>query len=152
MKYFIDRKSKDLKLVNYNVKIDGMKVNPINKVTGLTIKAEKVTLVDSYLRDSYINQIINKKTEKLVKFILQVLNDDNSTDEEGGIVLDEINRLKGIIMKKYRQYMLDSEYKTALSKIFIIEEEFKKNFNQKLYMNYLSGYMYQQDYVSGRGR
>ena len=61
MKYIVDRKNKDLKLVNYNVEIKGMKVKPINKVSGLTIKASNVILVDSYLRDSYINQIIDKK-------------------------------------------------------------------------------------------
>ena len=32
------------------------------------------------------------------------------------------------------------------------EEEFKKNYNQKIYMNYLSGYSYQEDYSSKRGR
>lgn len=152
MKYIVNRKNKDLKLVNYNVDINGMKVNPINRVSGLTIKVDKITLVDPYLRDSYISQIIDKKTDKIVKFIMQILNDDISGEDDSGMVLDEINRLKGVIMKKYRQFMIEEEYKSALSKLFIIEEEFKKNYNQKVYMNYLSGYSYQEGYSSGRGR
>lgn len=152
MKYIVDRKNKDLKLVNYNVEINGMRVRPVNRVSGLTIKADKVVLVDPYLRDSYINQIIDKKTDKIVKFIMNILSDDISGDDDSGMVLDEINRLKGVIMKKYRQYMIEEEYKAALSKLFIIEEEFKKNYNQKVYMNYLSGYSYQEGYSSGRGR
>ena len=152
MKYVIDKNNENLKLVNYNVKINGMKVKPINKVCGLTIKAGKVTLVDSYLRDSYINQIIDKKTDKIVKFILNVLNDESASDDDSGMVLDEINRLKGVIMKKYKEYMIEEDYKAALSKIFIVEEEFKRNYNQKIYMNYLSGYSYQEEYTTGRGR
>ena len=152
MKYIVNRKNKDLKLVNYNVDINGMKVKPINRVSGLTIKVENITLVDPYLRDSYISQIIDKKTDKIVKFIMQILSDDISGEDDSGMVLDEINRLKGVIMKKYRQYMIEEAYKSALSKLFIIEEEFKKNYNQKVYMNYLSGYSYQEGYSSGRGR
>lgn len=152
MKYVLDRKNDNLKLANYNVTIKGMKVKPINKVTDLTIKAENVTLVDNDLINSYINQVIDKKTDKIVKFIMQILSDDTSGNEDSGIALDELNRLKGIIMNKYREYMIETDYKTALSKIFIIEEEFKRNYNQKIYMNYLSGYSYQEGYTSGRGR
>lgn len=150
MKYVINRKNENLKLANYNVTIEGMKVKPINKVADLTIKAKNVTLVDKELINSYINQVIGKKTDKIVKYIMQILSDETSGDEESGIALDELNRLKGVIMKKYREHMLLEDYKNALSKIFIIEEEFKRNYNQKIYMNYLSGF--HQEYSSGRGR
>lgn len=152
MKYVIDKNNENLRLVNYNVKISGMRVKPINNVKGLTIKAGKIVLVDSRLRDSYIKQVIDKKLDKIVKFSLNVLNDETSTDEDGGIVLDELNRLQGIIMNKYKQYMIEEDYKNKLSKIIIVEEEFKRNYNQKLYMSYLSGYSYQDNMSSGRGR
>ena len=150
MKYYINRKSNNLKLANYNVSINGMKVKPINKVADLTIKAKNVTLVDNELICSYINQVIGKKTDKIVKFIMQILNDEATGNDDSGIALDELNRLKGIIMKKYKEFMIEEEYKTALSKIFIIEEEFKRNYNQKIYMNYLAGF--DQQFSSGRGR
>ncbi len=150
MKYYINRKSNNLKLANYNVSISGMKVKPINKVADLTIKAKNVTLVDNELICSYINQVIGKKTDKIVKFIMQILNDEATGNDDSGIALDELNRLKGIIMKKYKEFMIEEEYKTALSKIFIIEEEFKRNYNQKIYMNYLAGF--DQQFSSGRGR
>ena len=152
MKYVIDKKNENLKLVNYNVKITGMRVKPINNVKGLTIKAGKIVLVDSRLRDSYIKQVIDKKLYKIVKFSLNILSDETSTDEDGGIVLDELNRLRGIIMNKYKQYMIEEDYKNKLSKIIIVEEEFKRNYNQKVYMNYLSGFSYQEEMSSGRGR
>ena len=100
MKYIVNRKNKDLKLVNYNVDITGMKVKPINRVSGLTIKADKITLVDSYLRDSYISQIIDKKTDLAItkKCII------------GGIPLNR----KGIYLGNFEdtlvQQFLDKEF------------------------------------------
>ena len=94
-----------------------MKVKPINKVADLTIKTKNVTLVDKELINSYINQVIGKKTDKIVKYIMQILSDETSGDEDSGIALDELNRLKGVIMKKYREHMLLEDYKNALSKI-----------------------------------
>ena len=152
MKYVIDRKNENLKLANYNVAVKGMEVKPINKVSSQSIKAGKVTLVDAELINSYINQVIEKKLDKIIQFIINILNDDVTGEEDSGMVLDELNRLKGIITKKYKEYMVESEYKAALSKIFIVEEEFKKNYNQKIYMNYLSGAFYQEEYTTGRGR
>lgn len=152
MKYVIDKNNDNLKLVNYNVKISGMRVKPINNVKGLTIKAGRIVLVDSKLRDSYINQVIDKKLDKIVKFSLNILGDEDASDEDSGIVLDELNRLQGVIMNKYRQYMIEDDYRNKLSKIIIVEEEFKRNYNQKIYMNYLSGFSYQDEMSSGRGR
>ena len=84
--------------------------------------------------------------------MIKVLNDDDTTDSDTGMVLDEINRLKGIVINKYREYMIDSEYKSLLTKLILIEEEFKKSYNQKMYSNYLNSNYYEEDLRSNRGR
>lgn len=152
MKYIIDKTNDDMKLMYYSVNMVGLNVTPKNEVPGLTIKAKKVVLVDEGLRDSYIKQRINKKIDKIIKFMVKILNDDDTTDSDTGMVLDEINRLKGIVINKYREYMIESEYKSLLTKIILIEEEFKKSYNQKMYDNYLNANYYEEDLRSGRGR
>ena len=152
MKYVIEKNGKDMKLVYYSVNMVGLGVEPKNGVPGLTIKAKKIVLVDSKLRDAYIKQRINKKIAKVIKFMLRILNDEDTTEGDVGMVLDEINKLKGIVIKKYKEYMKVSEYKALLTKLIIIEEEFKKNYNQKLYMNYMNGSIYEEKISEGRGR
>ncbi len=152
MKYVIEKNGKDMKLVYYSVNMVGLNVEPKNGVPGLTIKAKKVILVDPELRDAYIKQRINKKIDKVIKFMLRILNDEDTTEGDVGMVLDEINKLKGIVIKKYREYMKVSEYKALLTKLIIIEEEFKKNYNQKLYMNYMNGSIYEEKISEGRSR
>ncbi len=83
--------------------------------------------------------------------MLQILNDDNTDEGDTIMVLDEINRLKGIVATKYRNFMKDQEYKALLTKLILIEEEFKKNYNEKVFMSYNTN-MYEEDMTSFRGR
>ena len=68
------------------------------------------------------------------------------------MVLDEINRLKGIVINKYRHYMKESEYKSLLTKLILIEEEFKKSYNEKMYVNYLNNDYFEEEVMESRGR
>jgi hypothetical protein len=151
MKYVVIHKQDDCKLMYYKVKMDGLNVKPINRVPGLTIKAKNVLLVDEELRQEYIRKRINRKMDKIIKFMIRILNDDDTTDDDTGLVLDEINRLKGIVINKYKEYLTNTEYKSMLTKLIIIEEEFKKNYNQKLFNSYIDNY-YVEEISNSRGR
>ena len=152
MKYKVIHKQDDLRLSYYKVSIDGLNVNPINRVPGLTIKAKKVVLIDDALRSEYIKQRINRKIDKIIKFMMRILNDDDTTDEDTGLVLDEINRLKGIVINKYKEYITNAEYKNLLTKLILIEEEFKKTYNQKIYNSYMNNNYYVEEVSNSRGR
>ena len=151
MKYVIEKNNEKQRLMYYAVNMVGLNVIPKNEVPGLNIKAKKVVLIDSDLRDSYIKQRIDRKIDKIIKFMLRILNDDETTEDDTGMVLDEINRLKGIIINKYREYMLDSDYKAILTKLILIEEEFKKSYNNKMFRNYISNNYYEEE-LGSRGR
>ena len=150
MKYVIE-KNNDIKLANYNVKIDGLSVKPKNNVRAQSIKAGEVILVDEELKEEFIRKRINRKMDKIINFMLRILNDDGTSDEDSGMALDEVNKFKGIVINKYREYMKESEYKSVLAKLILIEEEFKKSYNEKLYMNYSNNF-YEEEVVAGRGR
>ncbi len=150
-KYIIDKDNPNEKLLYYNVNVVGLSVTPNKSVPGYNVIAKKLTLVDPELREAYIKQKINKKIDRVIKFMIKILNDEDTSDEDAGIVLDEINKLKGIIINKYKEYMLESEYKALLTKLILIEEEFKKNYNQKTYLNYMTNSVY-EEVIQGRGR
>ena len=150
-KYIIDKDNPNEKLLYYNVDVVGLSVTPNKSVPGYNVIAKKLTLVDPELREAYIKQKINKKIDKVIKFMIRILNDEDTSDEDAGIVLDEINKLKGIIINKYKEYMIESEYKALLTKLILIEEEFKKNYNQKTYLNYMTNSVY-EEVIQERGR
>ena len=152
MKYIIEKNNEDVKLMYYNVNITGLSISPKNESNSVSIKAKEVTLVDTNLQDAFIKERINRKIDKIIKFMLRILNDEGTTEDDTGMVLDEINRLKGIIINKYRKFMIESEYKSILTKLILIEEEFKKSYNQKMYESFLNNNYYEEELSSGRGR
>lgn len=152
MRYVIEHKGEEKKLTYHNVKIVGLSVTPKNNVKDLTIKADKIILIDPNLCETYIRRRINKKIDKVIKFMIKILNDEDTTDGDAGLVLDEVNKLKGIIINKYKEYMLESEYKTLLTKLILIEEEFKRNYNNKIYNTYGNNIYYEEEFSEGRSR
>ena len=152
MRYVIEHKGEEKKLTYHNVKIVGLSVTPKNNVKDLTIKADKIILIDPNLCETYIRRRINKKIDKVIKFMIKILNDEDTTDGDAGLVLDEVNKLKGIIINKYKEYMLESEYKTLLTKLILIEEEFKRNYNNKLYNTYGNNIYYEEEFSERRSR
>ena len=152
MRYVIEHKGEEKKLTYHNVKIVGLSVTPKNNVKDLTIKADKIILIDPNLCETYIRRRINRKIDKVIKFMIKILNDEDTTDGDAGLVLDEVNKLKGIIINKYKEYMLESEYKSLLTKLILIEEEFKRNYNNKLYNSYGNNVYYEEEYSEGRRR
>ncbi len=157
MSYVIDKENEGLKLSYYNVNIKGLDVTPKNGNAKISYKASKVTIIDPDLSTTYIKKRINKKIDKIIEFMLKILSDDDTTDTDAGMVLDEVSRLKGIIFNKYREHMKVEEYKNLLSKIIIVEEEFKKNYNQKIVINSIRNQSminpyYEEERSEGRSR
>lgn len=152
MKYVIEKNTEKMKLMRYDINMVGLDVTPKNGYKNTSIKAKKVVIADPQLCESYIKQRINKKIDKVINFMIKLLNDDDASDEDVGMVLDETNKLKGIIINKYKEHMKKSDYKAILTKLLIIEEEFKKNYNQKLFTNYIQNSIYEEMVSAGRGR
>ena len=150
MKYVIDKNNEKLKLMTYSINMTGLDVKPNNESSS-KIKAKNIKIIDSKLRESYIKKKVNIKIDKVIEFMVNLLNDDDATDEDVGMVLDEVNKLKGIVVNKYKEHMKKSDYKALLTKLIIIEEEFKKNYNQKLFTNYIQNSIY-EEVIEGRGR
>lgn len=151
MKFKLEKSKEDMKLTNYKVNISGLKVQPANKVPSQSIKANEITIVDKELINSYIKQRINKKMDKIINFMVNIINNDDS-DDDSGMVLDEVNRLKGIIEKKYKEFLVINDYRNYMNKLNVLEEEFQRNYRQKMYMNYLDSNYYEEEMSSGRSR
>ncbi len=152
MKYVINESNEKMKLMYYSVKLVGLDVTPKTDSKNVKIKAQRVIIVDPKLRESYIKQRINKKIDKVIDFMIKILNDDNTSEDDTGMVLDEVNKLKGIIINKYKEHLRVSEYKAMLSKIILIEDEFKKSYNNKMFSNYIQNAIYEEIRNEGRGR
>ncbi len=158
MSYVIDKENNDFKLSYFNVNISGLDITPKNNYPGISYRASKLTIIDPELSTTYIKKRINNKINKLIAFMLKILNDEDTSEGDAGLVLDEVSRLKGIIYNKYKEHLKIEDYKSLISKIIIVEEEFKKNYNQKIFLNQMrnniiyNDYDYNNEISGGRSR
>ena len=63
----------------------------------------------------------------------------------------EHNKTFAILNNEILKYMKEEEYKAILAKIILIEDEFKKSLNEKIFMDMTSNY-YEEEISSFRGR
>lgn len=130
MKYALNKKEKKFELVSFPEEIKGLEITPKNKKGESPLEVKNITIVDDKLIKSYVMQMINKKFDKIVKLINKILVEDDDGDAQ--IVLDEIQKFKSMLINKYKEHLTEKKYKELLSKIILMEEEFKVRFNQKM--------------------
>lgn len=154
MTYKIENNTDDMKLNYYSVDINGLNVTP-SGTTADSMKITKITIADKELSNNYAKHRINKKIDKIIELMLKILENEGTSDEDAGMVLDEISRLKGIIYNKYKEHMKIDEYKALLSKLIILEEQFKKDYNQKIFLSHMANAIMsqnQEEITEGRSR
>jgi hypothetical protein len=146
MKYILDNKSDKIKSVNEN-KLEGLQVDTKNNNL---LNATKILIVDSELKDAYIKKRVNKKIMALLAKMQYILDNEEDGNNNAALVLGEIDRLKSIMINKYREHLKVEEFEYLLKKLMIIEEEFKIKYNRKqIYREML---MEDLDEMIGRGR
>ncbi len=154
MTYKIENNTDDMKLNYYSVDINGLNVTPSGTKAD-SMKITKITIADKELSNNYAKHRINKKIDKIIELMLKILENEGTSDEDAGMVLDEIARLKGIIYNKYKEHMKVEEYKALLSKLIILEEQFKKDYNQKIFLSHMTNAIMsqnQEEITEGRSR
>lgn len=154
MTYKIENNTDDMKLNYYSVDINGLNVTPSGTKAD-SMKITKITIADKELSNNYAKHRINKKIDKIIELMLKILENEGTSDEDAGMVLNEISRLKGIIYNKYKEHMKVDEYKALLSKLIILEEQFKKDYNQKIFLSHMANAIMsqnQEEIIEGRSR
>mgnify|MGYP006939898146 CR=1 FL=1 len=133
MKYTLQEKEISSGSYTFERELDGFVITPKKGKTTNEIDIKEVVIVDYELIDKHAKKAFDKKIKELTNLMLIVLNSDDSTDDGASIVLDEVSKLKSIIINKYKKYITDSLYKNYMKKIIILEEEFKRNFMYNKY-------------------
>ncbi len=146
MKYILDNKSDKVKNVTEN-NLKGLEIKTKGENA---IKASKVLIVDSELKDLYIKNKINKKLVALLSKMQYILDNDEDDNTNATLVLGEIDRLKSILINKYKEHLKIEEFSYLLKKLMLIEEEFKVKYNRK--QVYREMLMEDLDEMIGRGR
>lgn len=139
MKYALNKKEKKFELISFPEKIEGLEIIPKKKKGDSPFEVKNITLVDKKLIKSFIMQMINKKFDKLIKLMNKALSDEDA-GSDAQIALDEVQKLKSMLINKYKEHLIEKQYKELLSKIILMEEEFKIRYNERILYQKLMSY------------
>lgn len=121
--YFINKKHVDDSVLSMH-EIEGYKFKPKLNKDGY-ISVSEVTVVDKVMIDKILTIKFNKNFKKLVNIAMKVINDDDSTDDDVRIVLDEVELVREILLNKYQKFISHEKEQLFLKKLRLIENELR---------------------------
>lgn len=120
--YKIDKDNKYQTVVQIR-DLDGYDFRPRNKVNQINVN--KVTIIDNLMIDKILTVKFDRTFKKLIALAMRVLNDDDSTDDDVRIVLDEEKLIKEILQNRYAKYIRHEKELLFLKKLKVIENEMR---------------------------
>lgn len=111
--------------INFDIN-DGLVVKPKNIISNGGIKVDQAIIMKKDFIEVVLKRKNDKKIELFLKYLLELLNDESSTEEDIIMALNELERFRRMIINKQRKYLEDKYIEKMLEKIKIIEEELKR--------------------------
>lgn len=149
MKYALKKKNNYKVLYSYDKA--GFVIESLKDSSKYRIEVSRLTLIDKDLITYYITKLINRKFDKLFAHMYRVLTDDED-DSNTPLILDEISKLKSIVIMKYKEYVSEEIYKDIMKKLIIAEDEFRKEYNQKMFVRNIIREADTQIYEESKGK
>lgn len=125
-KYVVKKDKKEVISKKKVKEIKGFSVKPRNKIKPEEmIDVDEMVLVDNNLIKSLIDKKVTRKFDKILSMYMILEEDDDSSEGDWDLVLDELDRFKKHVLAKYDEYLKKEEEKKILKKIDLIEKEIK---------------------------
>ena len=133
MEYVIYAKNKKSKVLYYKKDVDGLEIRPSSK--SFSINVDKMLLTDPELINEYISIRLEKKFKSIITKLYDLLNDDDASEDDISMLLDETEKFKEIVNTKYARFLDIQKKREFIAKIVLIEDELKKKYMQIKYIN-----------------
>ena len=135
--YVIKKRNKNKKLGKFNFDEKGYVFKPNIKSNGL-IEITSLSITNPEITNSILKKKCDKSFRKLASMILKVLKDEDTSTGSAMIALNELEKEKIVLQRKYKEYIEKEEREKYLKRIKVLESELKEkivalNLQQKRY-------------------
>ena len=121
--YVIRKKNKNNEIVYMEYSMPGYTFSPKKIVSYLNVKNIKV--IDNQMSYNILSIKFTERFKKLLKLVSLYLNDDDASDSDTSLVLDEVSQIKSILLNKYQKFINNEKEELFLKKLRLIENEIK---------------------------
>ena len=149
MSYLIkkDQKTNTITYMDYDLK--GYKFTPKSKKNA-KIQVNEIVVVNKEMIDKILTIKFNSSFKKLMAYVYQYLNDENADASDGVFALSEIDRLKSIIINKYKNYISYQKEKMFLENLAYLENQIQMK--MMIAYNFYQTPEMEEEQTQGRGR
>lgn len=130
-------------------KLKGFTLNPKNQVEYDGIMVNELVLINQSFIEKVLKKKIKRKLDLYLRFIVQMLNEDNSSEDGESLrqALNDLSRYRHIVEYKYQKYLDEKYVALLLQKIALLEHELKQKL---IYM--MEPITYAEESTKGKGR
>ena len=130
----VDKKKKIKKIDKEKV---GYDFKP--RINSVDLEVNKITLYNSSMIDIILSKKIEKAFERVAEIVYDVLqSDDDDSAADAVMALDEVARLREIVLNKYQKYLDKKKEENILKKLRFLENELRsKIVMQNIYEEYI---------------
>lgn len=143
-----DEKTNEIILMDCEGK--GYTFTPGNK-TKNHLKVNQITIIKPSMIDAILTTKFDKKYRKLLMIVFNILqsSDEETTNSDIMIVLDEVAKLREIILHKYQKFLSHEKEEKFIKQLRVLENELRaKQINIR--MNMLNNiYVYEEEQSRG---
>jgi len=138
-----DSKTNEIMIMSYEN--NGYTFHPGAK-TQSRYKVNQITIVKPSMIDAILTQKFDKKYRQLVMIVFNILQTSDEESNEGDIMiaLDEIARLREIILNKYQKFLKKEKEEKFIKQLRLLENELRAK-QITIRMNMFNMYNYEEE-------
>ena len=150
--YKLYKNTKERKLGKKKIVVDGFQMNPKFKSHQSLVNVEEIIIASPNLKDKVLKMQFNIAFRKALRMVMDTV--EGGGDEDIGIALNELDRMKKILKDKYEQEVSTSEFHMMWQKIELLESDLKRTLVERRRMEelYFRRMMEEEKLEEERGR
>lgn len=123
MAYLLKKNNDKKELFSTPKDFSGYTFKPKTNKKYLSVK--EVTVVDPEIIDKILTKKFSNKFEELIILASKIINDDDSTNADTSLVLDEVAKVRGILLNRYQKFLSKEKEELFLQKLRLIENQLR---------------------------
>lgn len=128
--YSIKKDCKAKKLVYIECEAKGYDFSPKPESLNNSLKINKIILINPSLIDKILTMKFKQRYKRILMIVLSIINSNDSSEGDFMLALDEIAKMRDIVLHKYQTFLKKEKEKVFLEQLRALENNLRLKFQE----------------------